>query len=72
MTAPNDVHILLVDDEVLTRKVVGNLLRKCGYRGVQACHVVYPAAPARSSISVASMGSTVFQANERASQCSPS
>ena len=33
VTAPNDVHILLVDDEVLTRKVVGNLLRKCGYRG---------------------------------------
>jgi hypothetical protein len=32
--APNDVHILLVDDERLSRVVVGNLLRKCLYKGV--------------------------------------
>ena len=29
-----DVHILLVDDERLSRVVVGNLLRKCFYQGV--------------------------------------
>lgn len=28
-----DVHILLVDDERLSRVVVGNLLRKCFYKG---------------------------------------
>ena len=28
-----DVHILLVDDERLSRVVVGNLLRKCFYQG---------------------------------------
>lgn len=33
--APNDVHILLVDDERLSRVVVGNLLRKCSYKGEQ-------------------------------------
>lgn len=31
--APEDIHVLLVDDERLSRIVVGNLLRKCGYRG---------------------------------------
>lgn len=30
---PSDVHILLVDDEQLSRMVVTNLLRKCGYKG---------------------------------------
>ncbi len=35
--APNDVHILLVDDERLSRVVVGNLLRKCSYKGVPRC-----------------------------------
>ena len=35
--APNDVHILLVDDERLSRVVVGNLLRKCSYKGEQCC-----------------------------------
>lgn len=29
----SNVHVLLVDDERLTRTVVGNLLHKCGYRG---------------------------------------
>ena len=33
--APNDVHILLVDDERMSRVVVGNLLRKCGYKGAE-------------------------------------
>jgi hypothetical protein len=31
--APSDIHVLLVDDEPLSRLVVGNLLRKCSYRG---------------------------------------
>jgi hypothetical protein len=31
--APSDVHVLLVDDERLSRLVVGNVLRKCAYRG---------------------------------------
>ena len=30
---PNDIHVLLVDDEHLSRLVVGNLLRKCNYKG---------------------------------------
>ena len=34
--APEDIHVLLVDDERLSRIVVGNLLRKCGYRGTLA------------------------------------
>eukprot|EP00877_Chromochloris_zofingiensis_P000662 jgi/Chrzof1/10597/Cz05g04240.t1 len=29
---PNDIHVLLVDDEQLSRLVVGNLLRKCNYK----------------------------------------
>ncbi len=33
---PCDIHVLLVDDERLTRLVVGNLLRTCKYKGV-AC-----------------------------------
>lgn len=32
---PCDVHVLLVDDERLSRIVVGGLLRKCQYRGAQ-------------------------------------
>ena len=31
--SPEDIHVLLVDDERLSRVVVGNLLRKCNYRG---------------------------------------
>ena len=31
--SPGDVHILVVDDERLTRLVVANLLRKCAYQG---------------------------------------
>jgi len=34
--APKDIHVLLVDDERLSRIVVGNLLRKCGYKGALA------------------------------------
>lgn len=30
---PSDIHVLLVDDEQLSRLVVGNLLRKCNYKG---------------------------------------
>ncbi len=30
---PSDIHVLLVDDERLSRIVVGGLLRKCSYRG---------------------------------------
>ena len=29
----NEIHVLLVDDERITRTVVANLLRKCGYTG---------------------------------------
>ena len=32
-TKPEDIHVLLVDDERLSRVVVGNLLRKCNYQG---------------------------------------
>lgn len=32
MLTPNDVHVLLVDDERLSRMIVGNVLRKCNYR----------------------------------------
>ena len=30
---PSDIHVLLVDDEKLSRTVVGNLLKKCDYKG---------------------------------------
>lgn len=30
---PDTIHVLLVDDEQLSRFVVGNLLRKCNYAG---------------------------------------
>ena len=30
---PEDIHVLLVDDERVSRLVVGNLLRKCNYKG---------------------------------------
>ena len=30
---PADIHVLLVDDDKVARLVVGNLLRKCEYRG---------------------------------------
>ena len=30
---PETIHVLLIDDERLSRLVVGNLLRKCRYRG---------------------------------------
>lgn len=38
--APSDVHVLLVDDERLSRVVVGNVLRKCNYRGETLCRNV--------------------------------
>lgn len=31
--SPTDLHVLLVDDEVLSRTVIGSLLKKCNYRG---------------------------------------
>ena len=39
MPQPADIHVLLVDDEKLSRTVVGNLLRKCNYKGAlrKAC-----------------------------------
>ena len=39
---PADIHVLLVDDERLSRIVVGNLLRKCGYRGALAASLWHP------------------------------
>ena len=33
MPQPADIHVLLVDDEKLSRTVVGSLLRKCNYKG---------------------------------------
>ena len=32
---PEEIHVLLVDDENLSRVVVGNLLRKCNYQGAE-------------------------------------
>jgi hypothetical protein len=31
--SPSDVHVLLVDDERLSRTVVSSLLRRCSYTG---------------------------------------
>ena len=31
--SPSDVHVLVVDDEHLSRTVVSNLLRRCDYKG---------------------------------------
>ncbi|WIA12366.1 hypothetical protein OEZ85_012415 [Tetradesmus obliquus] len=48
---PQDVHVLLVDDEQLSRLVVGNLLRKCDYKvtvaesGAQALEVLQRSLP---------------------------
>jgi hypothetical protein len=28
-----NLHVLLIDDEAISRLVVGNLLRKCNYKG---------------------------------------
>ncbi|GFR51342.1 hypothetical protein Agub_g13765 [Astrephomene gubernaculifera] len=48
---PSDIHVLLVDDERLTRLVVGNLLRACKYKvtiaesGTQALDVLSKAGP---------------------------
>ncbi|GLI64451.1 hypothetical protein VaNZ11_007723 [Volvox africanus] len=48
---PSDIHVLLVDDERLTRLVVGNLLRTCKYKvtiaesGTQALEVLSKAGP---------------------------
>lgn len=49
--SPTDIHILLVDDEKLSRVVVSNLLRKCSYKvtvaesGVEAVQVLAKACP---------------------------
>ncbi|KXZ53054.1 hypothetical protein GPECTOR_8g49 [Gonium pectorale] len=48
---PSDIHVLLVDDERLTRLVVGNLLRTCKYKvtiaesGTHALEVLSKAGP---------------------------
>lgn len=34
--SPEEIHVLLVDDEQLSRFMVGNLLRKCNYQGKYA------------------------------------
>jgi len=50
-SSPAEVHVLLVDDERVTRLVVGSLLRKCGYQGTRA-HAPLPTfynSPARSN-----------------------
>jgi hypothetical protein len=31
--SPSDVHVLLVDDERLSRTIVSSLLRRCNYTG---------------------------------------
>lgn len=38
----SNVHVLLVDDERLTRTVVANLLHKCGYRGARFLPLAQP------------------------------
>ncbi len=38
-TKPEDIHVLLVDDERLSRVVVGNLLRKCNYQGTRLLYI---------------------------------
>lgn len=52
---PQDVHVLLVDDEQLSRLVVCNLLRKCEYKGEKAhlcvwAHVWVPGVSACSVV----------------------
>lgn len=37
---PETIHVLLIDDERLSRLVVGNLLRKCRYRGQSSSYLV--------------------------------
>ena len=39
---PSQIHILLVDDERLSRVVVSNLLRKCKYRGMNLDIMCFP------------------------------
>ena len=39
---PEEIHVLLVDDEKLSRVVVGNLLRKCQYQGVCSARSTEP------------------------------
>ncbi|CAK0787313.1 hypothetical protein CVIRNUC_010531 [Coccomyxa viridis] len=54
--SPKDVHILLVDDERLSRVVVGNLLRKCSYQvteaesGMEALEILRRNAPGAFSL----------------------
>lgn len=51
LLSPSEIHILLVDDEKLSRIVVGNLLRKCNYKvtlaasGSEALDVLRASAP---------------------------
>ena len=33
LAAPSGVHVLVVDDENMSRTIVSSLLRKCGYAG---------------------------------------
>lgn len=60
---PQDVHVLLVDDEQLSRLVVGNLLRKCDYKGEEGCarrpkagHATLPAEAVRPHLWLVSEG----------------
>lgn len=39
---PSEIHILLVDDERLSRVVVSNLLKKCNYRGAPTVPQLFP------------------------------
>jgi len=40
--SPSDIHVLLVDDERLSRTIVSNLLRRCDYTGACADFFVTP------------------------------
>ncbi len=47
---PHELHVLLVDDEQLSRLVVGNLLRKCNYKGTLCYQRLLSALPSGSSL----------------------
>jgi hypothetical protein len=48
---PQDIHVLLVDDELLSRRIVGSLLRSCSYAvtvaesGMQALSMLQRSVP---------------------------
>jgi len=72
--APSDIHVLLVDDEPLSRLVVGNLLRKCSYRG--ACslhrHAGARSPPSRRSLATRSLQTKKTSPSKKHNQQPPS